>query len=206
MPSRLELMPPPLVVVVDCGKAAQELLIRIHIQCVAAAVRKYSLGEPYDSELYAQGMYALEVAVTKFTDIYNGGIPAYISRAVRNMRNSFVRSAEFTQRVQEEIVASSLEDKRGDSRYAEGDMPESQFYKVCIKEEITLLLECLSDHHRQIITMYYGLDGGEPMTIETIALHFDTTEGAIKAKLHRIKGRLLERVQRYEFSLLRDRS
>ena len=59
------------------------------------------------------------------------------------------------------------------------------------KEEVSELLESLSDRERQVIRLRYGLDGGKPGTLEEIGEQL----GVTRERVRQIEARALEKLR-----------
>ena len=69
--------------------------------------------------------------------------------------------------------------------------PEEAMEQLVQKEEVSELLESLSDRERQVIRLRYGLDGGKPGTLEEIGEQL----GVTRERVRQIEARALEKLR-----------
>ena len=72
-----------------------------------------------------------------------------------------------------------------------GATPEEAMEQLVQKEEVSELLESLSDRERQVIRLRYGLDGGKPGTLEEIGEQL----GVTRERVRQIEARALEKLR-----------
>ncbi len=98
-------------------------------------------------------------------------------RAVRSLDASF-REEE------EQNLLDILPDERQDS-------PESEVMKGCLRHQIESALASLVGREAEIVRLYFGLDGEEPMTLDQIGGRF----GLTRERVRQIKEKALHRLR-----------
>ena len=89
-------------------------------------------------------------------------------------------------------VGESGEDSLGDMVEDRTEAtPEEAMEQLVQKEEVSELLESLSDRERQVIRLRYGLDGGKPGTLEEIGEQL----GVTRERVRQIEARALEKLR-----------
>ena len=96
-----------------------------------------------------------------------------------------VRSLDATFREEEE---HSLLDVLPDDRQ---ESPEIQVMKGCLRGQIDSALGSLLGREAEILRLYFGLDGEEPMTLDQIGARFDLT----RERVRQIKEKALHRLR-----------
>lgn len=69
--------------------------------------------------------------------------------------------------------------------------PEEAMAQLVQKEEVTELLESLSDRERQVIRLRYGLDGGRTHTLEEIGEQLNVT----RERVRQIEAKAMEKLR-----------
>ena len=89
-------------------------------------------------------------------------------------------------------VGESGEDSLGDMVEDRTEAtPEEAMEQLVQKEEVSELLESLSERERQVIRLRYGLDGGKPGTLEEIGEQL----GVTRERVRQIEARALEKLR-----------
>jgi RNA polymerase primary sigma factor len=96
-----------------------------------------------------------------------------------------VRSLDATFREEEE---QSLLDVLPDDRQ---ESPEIEVMKGCLRGQIDSALGSLLSREAEILRLYFGLDGEEPMTLDQIGARFDLT----RERVRQIKEKALHRLR-----------
>ncbi len=84
----------------------------------------------------------------------------------------------------EDSLGDMVEDKREAT-------PEEAMAQLVQKEEVTELLESLSDRERQVIRLRYGLDGGRTHTLEEIGEQLNVT----RERVRQIEAKAMEKLR-----------
>lgn len=84
----------------------------------------------------------------------------------------------------EDSLGDLVEDKTQDT-------PEEAMEQLVRKEEVSELLDTLSDRERQVIRMRYGLDGGKIVTLEEIGEQL----GVTRERVRQIEARAMEKLR-----------
>ncbi len=71
-------------------------------------------------------------------------------------------------------------------------LPDKNLIKESLAHEINVTLELLEERQRQIIKLFYGLDGNQPLTLEEIAQKFDLT----KERVRQLKETAIRRLKK----------
>ncbi len=69
--------------------------------------------------------------------------------------------------------------------------PESDLIKQSLRNEIARSLSTLSHRERAIVNMFYGLDGGMPLSLDEIGMKFDLT----RERVRQIKEKAIRRLK-----------
>ena len=96
-----------------------------------------------------------------------------------------MRSLDATFREEEE---HSLLDVLPDDRQ---ESPEIEVMKGCLRGQIDSALGSLLGREAEILRLYFGLDGEEPMTLDQIGTRFDLT----RERVRQIKEKALHRLR-----------
>jgi RNA polymerase primary sigma factor len=72
----------------------------------------------------------------------------------------------------------------------DGPPPEDEVEVALRRDTVRVVLECLPDRERQVIALRYGLDDGEPMTLEQISRRF----GLTRERVRQIEAQTLRRL------------
>jgi RNA polymerase primary sigma factor len=96
-----------------------------------------------------------------------------------------VRSLDATFREEED---QSLLDVLSDDRQ---ESPENQVMRGCLRGQIESALSGLGGRESEILRLYYGLDGEEPMTLDQIGARFALT----RERVRQIKEKALHRLR-----------
>lgn len=72
------------------------------------------------------------------------------------------------------------------------DSPDLKLMEESIRKEVVDGLEILSPREIQVVTSYYGLDGGKPLTLEEIGERYDLT----RERVRQIKERAIRRMRK----------
>ena len=81
----------------------------------------------------------------------------------------------------------------GDTIHDEfGSNPEEEMMKSSVENMLSNMLSVLDDREKQIVTMYFGLEGSEPHTLEEIGEKLSLT----RERVRQIKERCLERLKK----------
>jgi RNA polymerase primary sigma factor len=96
-----------------------------------------------------------------------------------------VRSLDATFREEED---NSLLDVLPDDRQ---ESPENQVMRGCLRLQIDLALRSLVGREAEILRLYFGLDGEEPMTLDQIGARF----GLTRERVRQIKEKALHRLR-----------
>lgn len=84
----------------------------------------------------------------------------------------------------EDSLGDLVEDKTQDT-------PEEAMEQIVRKEEVSELLDTLSDRERRVIRMRYGLDGGKIFTLEEIGEQL----GVTRERVRQIEARAMEKLR-----------
>jgi RNA polymerase primary sigma factor len=96
-----------------------------------------------------------------------------------------VRSLDATFREEEDhSLLDVLPDERQES-------PESQVMRGCLRLQIDSALDSLVGREAEILRLYFGLDGEEPMTLDQIGARF----GLTRERVRQIKEKALHRLR-----------
>lgn len=96
-----------------------------------------------------------------------------------------VRSLDATFREEE---SQSLLDILPDDRQ---ESPEIEVMKGCLRHQIESALDSLVGREAKIVSLYFGLDGEEPMTLDQIGMRF----GLTRERVRQIKEKALHRLR-----------
>jgi RNA polymerase primary sigma factor len=96
-----------------------------------------------------------------------------------------VRSLDATFREEED---QSLLDILPDDRQ---ESPEIEVMKGCLRHQIESALDSLVGREAKIVSLYFGLDGEEPMTLDQIGMRF----GLTRERVRQIKEKALHRLR-----------
>jgi RNA polymerase primary sigma factor len=95
-------------------------------------------------------------------------------------------------------VGSEEDSKLGDFIEDEGALsPFETAHQQMIKENITSLLDYLSDREQKIITMRFGLDDGVPHTLEEVGKEFSVT----RERIRQIEAKVLEKLRAHPMAI-----
>lgn len=95
-------------------------------------------------------------------------------------------------------VGSEEDSKLGDFIEDEGALsPFETAHQQMIKENISSLLDYLSDREQKIITMRFGLDDGVPHTLEEVGKEFSVT----RERIRQIEAKVLEKLRAHPMAI-----
>lgn len=95
-------------------------------------------------------------------------------------------------------VGSEEDSKLGDFIEDEGALsPFETAHQQMIKENISGLLDYLSDREQKIITMRFGLDDGVPHTLEEVGKEFSVT----RERIRQIEAKVLEKLRAHPMAI-----
>ena len=78
-----------------------------------------------------------------------------------------------------------------DPRYIDFDQPFDMENIALLPEEISRLLSPLDDREREILKLRFGLDRGEPRTLEEVGEHFNLT----RERIRQIEARAMSKLR-----------
>ena len=71
------------------------------------------------------------------------------------------------------------------------ESPESQVMRGCLRGQIDSALRTLVGREAEILKLYFGLDGEEPMTLDQIGVRF----GLTRERVRQIKEKALQKLR-----------
>lgn len=98
-------------------------------------------------------------------------------RSIRSLDATFKEEEDHT-------LLDVLPDERQES-------PESQVMRGCLRAQIDMALRSLVGREAEILRLYFGLDGEEPMTLDQIGARF----GLTRERVRQIKEKALHRLR-----------
>ena len=167
---------------------ARNKLITSNLKFVASVAKKYQGRGLSYSDLIAEGNLGLIKAMDKFDGNKNIKVIScsvwWIRQTILealDKRNSMeaedlpTESDKSELHFESEEYTSEIEKYENDVIYYSEDSEERQ--KVNEEKKIvSILTENLSNREKDILTKYYGLDGGDPMTLEEIGGEYNITK------------------------------
>lgn len=188
--------------------AARDKLITSNLKFVASVAKCYQgLGLSY-ADLIAEGNYGFMKAMEKFD--YEKGFKT-ISYSVWWIKQSILDALERRNGIEGDSLPEEYENQSVDS---EDDDSSSDVAKEYMdnspltnldsesgKQMLKILLNCLTDRERDVISSYFGLDGRKIITLEEIGKKL----GLTKERVRQIKERALKKLRsealNYSFSI-----
>ena len=167
---------------------ARNKLITSNLKFVASVAKKYQGRGLSYSDLIAEGNLGLIKAMDKFDGNKNIKVISYYVWWIRqtilealDKRNSMeaedlpTESDKSELHFESEEYTSEIEKYENDVIYYSEDSEERQKANE-EKKIVSILTENLSNREKDILTKYYGLDGGDPMTLEEIGSEYNITK------------------------------
>ena len=175
---------------------AKDMLILRNMRLVAHVVKKYQCPEIEMEELLSIGTIGLIKAIAT-VDIEKGRLSTYAARCIENELLMFFRSRKKLSR-EVSYYEPIGTDKEG-NEISLLDVIESQepdaFYVVTAKEDVKklyrLLPNVLNERERKVISLRYGLYGGNEYTQKEVAKHL----GISRSYISRIEKTALEKLR-----------
>ncbi len=162
--------------------SAQSRVIRLPIHMLAT-IRKMNAAE----KNYIQ-MHGCEPSVEEIAQILE--MPTERVRAIRKMS---VQCLSLQAPQNNEESSSTIEDFLSDK---ESDDPMKTLARKMMKERLADAINQLSERERQVITMRYGLDGGECKTLTDVSQIFNVT----RERIRQIELKTLEKLRKHSDS------
>ncbi len=107
-----------------------------------------------------------------------------------------VREARSIANVHVSLDGTSVDEEEKNSLVAQLEdqtavTPEYLTYEGSLSEDLAKVLRTLTDREREILVMYYGLDGEDPITLEEIGKRI----GLTRERIRQIKEKAIQRLQ-----------
>lgn len=182
--------------------AARDKLIKSNLKFVASVARSYQgLGLSY-ADLIAEGNYGLMKAMDKFD--YKKGYKT-ISYSVWWIKQSILEALKERAGIDGDALPEDFEKQNGsdseDYEYDNYTIEEEyvvnafndNFKGEEMKKIIIMLIDCLTEREKNVISDYFGLNADEGMTLEEIGKNM----GLTKERVRQIKEKALKKL-RYE--------
>lgn len=153
---------------------AHENILKHNLKFVVKIAKGYRNRGVEFEDLISEGNLGLIHAIDKYDPEKGVPFPSY---AVWWIRNSMQEAIE-------KRNSSMLEVENGSDKYCEifhdGDKINEDFEKKLdeLQERnasVDALLECLQERERKIITLFYGLNGGQEMTLDEVSNRMNIT-------------------------------
>ena len=175
--------------------AARDALIEHNLRLVAHIVKKYYADPSDQDDLISIGTIGLIKAVSSYRPDKGVRLATYAARCIENEILMHFRAGRKTQG---EVSLDETQDADGDgSSLALLDMisvEDDRLHQVEISDRYQKMYQCLDaclDHReRAILSLRYGLSGGEPMTQREIA----AAQGISRSYVSRIEKKALAKL------------
>lgn len=157
-------------------------LVYHNLKFVVSIVKQYRhRGVPF-ADLISEGNMGLIRAAQKFDP--DKGVK-FISYAVWWVRNSINECIASYQKGCETVdLDEKVSNEEGDFEYTYDTINEDfeeQLNEIGNrKETVGLLLKCLQERERKILTLFYGLDGGNEMTLDEVGVRMNLTNERVR--------------------------
>ena len=150
-------------------EAAREALILHNLRLVSHMVRKYYATSPNQDDLVSVGTVGLVKAVDSFSDANGARFATYASKCIQNEILMYFRSQK---KLSAEVSLNETIDidKEGnpltyiDVICSEDDVVSDVERKISAHKVSIFMKTVLTPRERKIITLRYGIGGGEPLT------------------------------------------
>lgn len=175
--------------------AARDALIEHNLRLVAHIVKKYYADPSDQDDLISIGTIGLIKAVSSYRPDKGVRLATYAARCIENEILMHFRAGRKTQG---EVSLDETQDADGDgSSLALLDMisvEDDRLHQVEMSDRYQKMYQCLDaclDHReRAILSLRYGLSGGEPMTQREIA----AAQGISRSYVSRIEKKALAKL------------
>ena len=175
--------------------AARDALIEHNLRLVAHIVKKYYADPSDQDDLISIGTIGLIKAVSSYRPYKGVRLATYAARCIENEILMHFRAGRKTQG---EVSLDETQDADGDgSSLALLDMisvEDDRLHQVEMSDRYQKMYQCLDaclDHReRAILSLRYGLSGGEPMTQREIA----AAQGISRSYVSRIEKKALAKL------------
>lgn len=153
---------------------AREKLILHNLRLVSHIVRKYYSSAKNQEDLVSIGTLGLIKAIDSFS-LENG--TKFATYAARCIQNEILMHFRAQKKLSAEVSVNDTIDVDRDGNpltyidviSCDEDIPDEIAAKVCSERAIKYISTLLDERERRIITMRFGLAGGEPMTQKQVA-------------------------------------
>lgn len=176
---------------------ARDKLIRSNLKFVASVARSYQgLGLSY-ADLIAEGNYGLLKAFDKFD--YEKGFKT-ISYSVWWIKQSILEALKERAGIEGESLPQDFEKQNILEDDTDSEAILDDEYIVSYKDEfksdemkkiISMLIDCLTEKEKYVITEYFGLNSNEGLTLEEIG----GSMGLTKERVRQIKEKALKKLR-----------
>ncbi len=175
---------------------ARNVLVERNLRLVAHIVKKYYAQSGDQEDLISIGTIGLIKGVSTFKPDKNVRLATYASRCIENEILMFFRSQR---KLQGEVSLSDTLDTGGDGSSlslmdvisVDDTMMEDLDTKDACAKVRRCVQSCLTDREARIITLRYGLGGGEPYTQREIARRC----GISRSYVSRIEKKALQKLE-----------
>ena len=178
--------------------SARDKIIKSNLKFVASVAKPYQgLGLSY-ADLIAEGNMGLMRAMEKFD--YEKGFRT-ISYSVWWIRQAILEALNERNLLKGDelpVCNESSVEREDDASNQSGtqtEMEDSDYInflkKIEMKSAITVLMDCLTERERDILTNYFGLGNEDEMTLEEIG----KTLGLTKERVRQIKEKALKKLR-----------
>jgi RNA polymerase nonessential primary-like sigma factor len=155
-------------------EACTEALLRRHEKLVHAVLRRQWRGEVAIADLLQEGRIGLWQAVLHFDPHRGYAFSTYAWYAIQNQMRRAVHRA---QRQKERAAAWAQREHEGAGREPTNPVHVAEeglwWEKVCAS--LGEMVAQLSEPHREVVVVYYGLDGGPPCTLAALGSRYGVT-------------------------------
>jgi len=178
-----------------CAAAARDTLIRHNLRLVAHVAKKYYANPDSQDDLISIGTIGLIKAVDSFDTARAVRFSSYASQCIENeirMHLRRLRREGTTVSLQEPLESGSndsgmltLADTLPDDTVMEDDCERRE-----TSARLRAMVNALPARDRELLCLRYGLDGGESLTQQEVALRF----GISRSYVSRLEKRALEQL------------